>query len=79
MEFWLSPNGQVREWLRHNAHLCAWLIIPAVLVVPVVSFILCQVVKWTTMLTTITSHLILLPVLVLVLVLIIGIIRAVLR
>ena len=66
VEFWISPKGQVREWLRHNTHLAAWLIVPAVLVVPVVTFVLWQVAKWTTMLTSITGNLIVLPILALV-------------
>lgn len=83
VEWWISPNGRVREWLRHNTHLAAWLIIPAMLVVPVVSFVLSQVMHWTAMLTTITRHLILLPILVLllvvVLILVVAVVKAVLR
>lgn len=44
VEFWISPNGQVREWLRHNTRLAAWLAIPAFLILPVVGFILWQLV-----------------------------------
>lgn len=66
IEFWISRNGQVREWLKHNTHLCVWLAIPALVVVPVITFILWHVSRWATMLTSITGHLIVLPILALV-------------
>lgn len=34
-EFWVSPNGQVREWFRQNARIASWLAIPGLLVLPV--------------------------------------------
>jgi hypothetical protein len=83
IEFWMSPNGQVREWLRHNAHLAVWVGIPAIIVVPIITFILCQIVKWTTILTSIARHLIILPTLgllvVVVLLLVVGLVKAILR
>ncbi|MGC3990615.1 MAG: hypothetical protein QM796_13230 [Chthoniobacteraceae bacterium] len=42
LEFWISPNGQVREWLRHNTRLAVFLGIPALLVFPIVIVLLCQ-------------------------------------
>ena len=41
-EFWISKNGQVREWLRHNSRLAAWLVIPAILVLPLMAIIVVQ-------------------------------------
>jgi len=83
IEYWVSPNGRVREWLRHNTHLFTWLLFPAILVVPVVTFILWHVMRWTTMLTSIMRHLVLLPILgllaVVVLILLVGLLRAILR
>ena len=64
-EFWVSPSGDMRQWLRHNSRVGALLFIPAVLVMPVVGFILWQLTGWLSMLTTIFGHLIVLPVLVL--------------
>jgi hypothetical protein len=47
-EFWISPNGQVREWLRHNARLAVILATPVFLVLPIVTFGLWQLVSWLT-------------------------------
>jgi len=83
IEYWVSRGGQLREWLRHNIRAFAWLIIPEVLIAPVVTFILDQVLKWTTILSSITHHLILLPFLgllvVVVLAVVLSIIRSILR
>jgi len=83
IEFWMSPNGKVREWLRHNTHLAAWLFIPAVLVVPIITFLLWHLVKWVTTLTSIAGHLIILPILglllMVVLVLVVAVVKALLR
>lgn len=65
-EFWISRNGQVREWLRHNARIASWLAIPGLLVLPMVVLILFQVVKAVGLLTSIAGHMIVLPLLVLV-------------
>jgi hypothetical protein len=46
LEWWLSPNGKLREWLRLNGKIGSILLIPAVLVVPLVSLILWQIHKW---------------------------------
>jgi hypothetical protein len=79
IEWWVSPNGRLREWVKHNTHLAAWLIIPAILVVPVVTFILWQLAKWVTMLTSITGHLIILPILALVAALVILVVIAIVK
>jgi hypothetical protein len=83
IEWWVSPNGRLREWLRHNIRLGCWLVIPSVLVVPAITFLLWQLVKWVTMLTSITGHLIVFPVLalvaLLVMVVVIFVARAIFR
>ena len=83
IEWWISKGGVVREWLRHNTHLAAWLIIPAVLVVPVVTFIVWQVAKWLSVLTSIAGYLVVLPILALlaaiVMLIVIAIVKAVFR
>jgi hypothetical protein len=65
-EFWVSPNGDIREWLRLNSWLAAWLLIPAILIFPTIGYILSDLHSWTTIPTAITRHLIVLPILALV-------------
>ena len=72
-EQWASPNGDIREWLRHNTRIGAWLLIPAIFVMPVVGIILWQLTGWLTMLTSIAGRLIVLPVLILLVLLVIRI------
>lgn len=59
----MSPNGQVREWFRHNGRAATILAIPAVILMPVVGLILYQLVSWTAMLVTLAGHLIIVPIL----------------
>jgi fatty acid desaturase len=61
IEFWLSPLGRLREWVRLNGKLGAVLLIPALLVIPVVTFILWHIAQWMTMLLGIAGGLIVLP------------------
>ena len=60
-EFWLSPNGTLREWFKLNGMISAVLVIPAVIVMPLVSLILWQIAKWMGWLVGIAGHLILFP------------------
>lgn len=60
-EFWLSPNGTLREWLKLNGKVGSVLLIPAVLVVPLVTFILWQIAKWMSWLVSISGNLIVFP------------------
>ena len=64
-EHWVSPSGDIREWLRHNTRVVAWLFIPALFVMPVIGFILWQVSGWLALLTSIVGRLIVLPILIL--------------
>jgi hypothetical protein len=61
LEWWLSPNGTLREWLKLNGKIGSVLLIPAVLVVPLVTFILWQIAHWMTWLVSICGNLILFP------------------
>jgi uncharacterized membrane protein YphA (DoxX/SURF4 family) len=83
IEFWISPNGQVREWLRHNARVASWLAVPAFLVLPLVVLILFQAVKAVVMLTSIAGHMVVLPILALVaavvILVVVSIARAIFR
>jgi hypothetical protein len=66
VEFWLFPNGDVREWLRNNLLMSVVLLIPALFVMPVIGLILWQLTGWLSMLQTIAGKLIVLPILFLV-------------
>lgn len=61
VEWWLCPNGKLREWLRINGKLGSVLLVPAVLVVPLITFILWQMSKWVGWLVSIAGNLILFP------------------
>ena len=60
-EWWLSPNGTLREWFKLNGKVGSVLLIPAVLVIPLITFILWQVGTWIVILVGIAGHLIILP------------------
>ena len=78
-EHWVSPGGDIREWLRQNTRLGAWLVIPALLVMPAVGLILWQLTGWLAMLTSIAAKLIMLPILILVAFVVIKIFVALLK
>jgi hypothetical protein len=61
LEWWLSPNGTLREWLKLNGKIASMLVIPAVLVMPLVTLIIWQVAKWMNWLTGIAGNVILFP------------------
>jgi hypothetical protein len=61
LEFWLSPGGFLREWLRFNARIAAFLGIPSVLVVPIITFALGQFKTWAALVAATTTNLILFP------------------
>ena len=75
-EHWVSPSGDIREWLRHNTRIGAWLLIPAIFVMPVIGLILWQLMGWLSMLTSIAAKLIVLPILILVAFVVIKIVVA---
>jgi hypothetical protein len=61
-EFFIARDGQVREWTRHNGRLAALLAIPAFIIVPIITFMLSQLVLWVVALIAIAGHLIVLPI-----------------
>ncbi len=77
-EHWASPSGDMREWLRHNTRIGAWLLVPALFVMPVIGFILLQVSGWLALLTSIASRLIVLPILILLALVVVKIVVALL-
>lgn len=60
-EYWLSPGGFFREWIRLNVRIGLALLVPSVLVVPLVTYTLQQFSVWTDLLTTATSKMVLFP------------------
>jgi hypothetical protein len=83
LEFWLSPLGRLREWVRLNSKLSAILLVPAVLVLPLILLITWQLVQWLALLISVSGKLIVLPMAALVAVgvimLVIALLRAVLN
>ena len=75
-EHWASPTGDVREWLRHNTRVGAWMLIPAICVMPVIGFVLWQLTGWLSMLTSIAAKLTVLPILILLAFVVIKIVAA---
>ena len=79
IEFWISPDGHLREWLRRNLMLYAWLIVPAIFVMPAIGFILWQLTGWLSMLTGIVGKLIFLPILILLAFVVVKIVVTILK
>jgi hypothetical protein len=66
LEQWLSPNGALREWIRQVVRLSLPLAAPALLVIPLITFILTSFLRWTILMASIAWKAILLMVVVLV-------------
>ncbi len=60
-EYWLSPKGWLREWLRFNIRFALLLIVPSLLITPLITFALGQFSAWAAMLAQTTSRMILFP------------------
>lgn len=60
-EYWLSPGGLLREWIRVNIRITLALLLPALLVAPLVTYALRQFSIWTDLLTATTSKMVLFP------------------
>ena len=60
-EHWLSPKGYLREWLRFNARVFMLLLIPTLLVVPLITFTLCQFMTWAALLAATSASIVLFP------------------
>ena len=60
-EYWVSPGGWMREWLRFNVRLALLLAMPALLVAPLISTALKQLTAWITYLSETTSKMVLFP------------------
>ena len=66
LEFWLSPLGRLREWIRLNGKLCAVLLIPALLILPLITWIISQIAHWLVMLVEMSGNLVVFPLIALV-------------
>jgi len=60
-EYWLSPQGTLREWLKFNLRLAIGLAVPSLLVAPLVTLALGQFNVWIDLITKTTSNLVLVP------------------
>ena len=60
-EYWLSPRGRLREWLRTCLRLALLLGIPTVLLTPVVTLILTTAVTWSGKIADIARNLAVIP------------------
>lgn len=47
MEYWISPSGILREWLRLVVKISLYLAIPAFLLVPIITLLLMEAVSFT--------------------------------
>ena len=60
-EYWISPRGTLREWLRLNVAVAIVLGIPSLLIVPVVTYLINEFVTWSDLLMKIATNLAVLP------------------
>jgi hypothetical protein len=60
-EYWISPQGVLREWFKFNLRLALGLAVPALLVAPLVTLALKQFNEWIDLITRTTSNLVLVP------------------
>ena len=58
VEFWISPSGRLRQWMKLNLCLAAFLLIPAVVLMPIIGLVLHEVDGWLSMLVIIFLKLI---------------------
>lgn len=65
IEYWVSPNGLIREWFRWNLWAAFVIGIPAFLVVPIVTFLFSQFDLWSLLFMKIVVNLIMFPIMLL--------------
>jgi hypothetical protein len=61
LEHWLSPSGQLREFVKMNARLAIAIAVPVVIVAPLVTLALEQLKGWVALLNSSLSSFILFP------------------
>jgi len=62
IEWWLSPNGTLREWFKLNGKVGSILLMPAVLILPLVCFIIWQILSFVAMLVSLAGKLVVFPI-----------------
>ena len=72
LEYWVSPTGTIREWLRFNLWVAGMLAVPSLLVVPLLTYLLGSFASWTGFLVQIVANLIVFPMLAVVFIAIIS-------
>ena len=60
-EYWLSPRGMLREWLRFNLKIALLLGLPALLLTPFITLLLSSAVEWSAKLAEIARNLVVIP------------------
>ena len=60
-EYWLSPRGTLREYLRLNLKLALYLGISALILTPILTLLLSTAVTWSAILVEIARNLALIP------------------
>jgi hypothetical protein len=63
LEYWLSPGGRLREWARFNIGIGLLIGIPAVCIIPIITFLLGQFTSWSNYLVQILKNFLLFPLL----------------
>ena len=66
IEWWVSPNGHLRQWLMANVKLTVCMAIPTFMVLPVIILTLWELSSCIHSMTTIAGKIIVLPVLALI-------------
>lgn len=61
LEYWASPGGTLRAWLKLNAQAMLVLAIPSLLVIPLITFAIGQFNSWTVSLAQTTNTLLFFP------------------
>lgn len=61
LEYFASPGGTLRAWLKLNAQACLVLVIPSLLVIPLITFAISQFNAWTLSLAQTTNTLLFFP------------------
>jgi len=60
-EYWLSPQGTLREWLKFNLRLAIGIAVPALLVAPLFTLALERFNLWIDLISKSTSNFVLVP------------------
>ncbi len=79
IEFFISPEGQIRKWTRTTTRIAVFIAVPTFMAFPVVTVTLWELESWIHSLTTIAGKLIFLPIVALFAVISISIVLRILR